>query len=258
MRSHFKFITYLLFSFLIISCSGPAEKTLTIALSKNSKNCRTWIASADSTAQVIELYTSSLDEALATFQSCDALIITGGSDINPALYGKESDTARCGRIDFRQDTLELALIDKALELGIPILGICRGSQMINVSFGGSLIIDIPTDVDTIVKHQLRKGFHKVTLEPGTKLAWATNVTHGMVTTNHHQAVDELGKELKIIARSPKDGVIEGVEWKDPEGKSFLMGVQWHPERDMYDNPLAVDLLELLLHEARRYQEKNLD
>ncbi len=258
MKTHLKFIIYFFFSVLIMSCSGPSEKTLTIALSKTNKNCYTWIASADSTAQVIELYTRSFDEALAKMNSCDALIITGGSDIDPGLYGKGADTARCGHIDFRRDTLELALIDKALELGIPILGICRGSQMINVALGGSLIIDIPTDIDTIVKHQLRKGFHEVTIEPGTKLAWATNVAKGEVTTNHHQAIDRLAEPLRFNAKSLLDGIIEGVEWKEPGGKSFLMGVQWHPERDMQDNPLSWDLLGLLLDEARHYQEKNLD
>ena len=258
MKTHFKYITFLFLSVLIISCSSPAEKTLTIALSKTNKNCYTWIASIDSTAEVIELYTPSLEEALAKMNSCDALIITGGSDINPDLYGKIADTSRCGRIDFRRDTLELALIDKALELGMPILGICRGSQMINVALGGSLIIDIPSDVDTIVKHQLRKGFHEVILEPGTKLAWATNVMRGSVTTNHHQAIDQLAEPLRINARSTLDGVIEGIEWKEPSGKSFLMGVQWHPERDMQDNPLSFDLLGLLLDEARRFKEKDLD
>jgi putative glutamine amidotransferase len=258
MKTYFKFTIYLFFSVLIVSCSSPTEKTLTIALSKTNKNCYTWIASADSTAEVIELYTPSTADALEKLNSCDALIITGGSDIFPGLYGKESDTSRCGKIDFRRDTLELALIEKALELGIPILGICRGSQMINVALGGSLIIDIPSDIDTIVKHQLRKGFHEVILEPGTKLAWATNVIRGSVTTNHHQAIDQLAEPLRVTAKSTLDGVIEGVEWKEPGGKSFLMGVQWHPERDMQDNPLSWDLLGLLLDEARRYQEKNLD
>lgn len=258
MKTSIKFIPYLFISVLIFSCSDPSEKTLTIALSKTNKNCYTWIASADSTAQVVELYTRSLDEALAKLDSCDALIITGGSDIYPGLYGKESDTTRCGQIDFRRDTLELALIKKALELGMPILGICRGQQMINVAMGGSLIIDIPTDIDTIVNHSQRKGLHGVTIEPGTKLAWTTNITSGNVTTAHHQAIDQLGEPLRVSARSTLDGIIEGIEWKEPEGKSFLMGVQWHPERDMHGDPLSWNLLELLLHEAQRFQEKDLD
>ncbi len=254
MKFRTNFIPYLFLFILAVSCTSQNEEPLTIALSKDNKNCHTWIASADSTAEVIELYTSSINEALTRLESCDALIITGGNDVYPGRYGKEADTIRCGRFDLRRDTLEIALIHKAIELGMPLLGICRGEQITNVALGGSLIIDIPTDVDTIVNHRLRQGYHEVTIESGTLMAQTTNVTNGNVTSAHHQAIDQLAEPLKISARSSLDGVVEAVEWKEPEGKSFLMAIQWHPERDMSGDPLSWNILNLLLQEAHDYQK----
>jgi len=265
MKTIFKTLFFSLLTLIVISCSEPAEKSLTIALSKgypvdSYQNYYQWIASGDSTAQVIEMYNRTLDEALTELANCEALIVTGGADIYPGEYGKETDTARCGQFDFKRDTLEFALIKKALELGIPIFGICRGEQILNIAMGGSLIIDIPTDHDTTVKHRIvdwRNCFHDVIVEPSTKLAWASNVGSGSVTSNHHQAIDQLADVFKVSARA-NDGIIEAIEWKNPEEKSFLMAVQWHPERMSKDNPLSWNLLELLLYEAHRYQEKNLD
>jgi len=258
-------MNFQLLALIITCCSGPTVKPLTIALSKgypvdSYQNYYQWIASGDSTTKVIEMYNRSLDEALTELENCEALIVTGGEDLYPGEYGKEIDTARCGRFDFKRDTLEFALIKKALDLGIPIFGICRGEQILNVAMGGSLIIDIPSDHDTIVKHRIKDWkncYHDVIIEPGTKLAWASNVTSGKVTSNHHQAVDKLSDVFKVSAQA-SDGIIEAIEWKDPEGKSFLMAVQWHPERMRKDNPLSWNLLELLLHEAHRFQEKELD
>ncbi len=265
MKTFLKTSIYFLFTILFISCSGTKEESLTIALSKgypaNSyQNYYNWIASGDSTVQVIEMYNRDLEAAIAELENCQALIVTGGADVYPGEYGKEADTARCGTIDFKRDTLEFALIKKALELEIPIFGICRGEQILNVAMGGSLIIDIPTDYDTTVKHRIvdwRNCYHDVMIEPGTKLAWASNVASGSVTSNHHQAIDELAEIFKVSARAA-DGIIEAIEWKDAEGKSFLLAVQWHPERMSKDNPLSWNLLELLLYEAHRFKEKDLD
>ena len=265
MKTIIKTFLFSLFTFIIFSCSGPQDKSLTIALSKgypvdSYENYYNWIASGDSTAKVIEMYNRKLDEALAELENCEALIMTGGADVYPGKYGKEMDTSRCGKFDFKRDTLEFELIKKALELGIPIFGICRGEQILNVAMGGSLIIDIPTDHDTTVKHRIkdwRNCYHNVLIEPSTKLAWASNAFTGSVTSNHHQAIDQLANVFKVSARAD-DRIIEAIEWKEPEGKSFLMAVQWHPERMSKDNPLSWNLLELLLHEANRYQEKDLD
>lgn len=265
MKTLFKTFFFSLLTLIVISCSVPTEEVLTIALSKgypvdSYQNYYHWIASGDSTVQVIEMYNRSLEEALTELENCEALILSGGADVYPGEYGKEMDTARCGQFDFKRDTLEFALIKKALDLGIPIFGICRGEQILNVAMGGSLIIDIPTDHDTIVKHRIKewkKCFHDVIVEPGTKLSWASNIISGKVSSNHHQSIDQLADAFKFSARAT-DGIIEAIEWKDAEGKSFLLAVQWHPERMRKDNPLSWNLLELLLHEAHRFQEKDLD
>lgn len=264
MKNFIKFFIYSFLVLLISSCKSPNDH-LTIALSKgypydNYQFYHKWVANGDSTAQVIELYNRPFDEALSKLEECQALIITGGPDVYPGKYGKESDTARCGTFDFKRDSLEFALIKKALELEMPIFGICRGEQILNVAMGGSLIIDIPTDHDTLIKHNTpdwKLCFHDVYIEPGTKIAWVTNVISGNVSSSHHQAIDQIADVFKVVARST-NGIVEAIEWKEPENKSFLMAVQWHPEMMNYEEPLSKGLIDLLIYEAKRYQETNLD
>jgi putative glutamine amidotransferase len=265
MKTSVKILFLFLFILGIQSCNSKEETPLKIALSKGYpakyyQNYYDWIKSADSTILVTEMYNHTLEEALSNLENCDALIVTGGADVYPGNYGKEKDTSRCGQFDFKRDTLEFALIKKALELNMPIFGICRGEQILNIALGGSLFIDIPTDYDTTIKHRIhdwQNCYHAVCVEPGTKFAQVTNVNKGNVTSNHHQAIDRLAKDLRAAARST-DGLIEAVEWKEPKGKSFLMAVQWHPERMNKDNPLSWNLLEFLIDEAKRFSEQGLD
>lgn len=213
-----------------------------------------WIHSADSTIETVNMYDFSIDSAVALLDNCSGLLLTGGNDIFPGLYGKISDTARCGEFDLKRDRLELALIARAMELDIPILGICRGQQMLNVAFGGSLIIDIPSDHDTIIKHRIPNTyqcFHPVNIEPATKLLWASNILNGSVNTRHHQAIDVLSDKLKVSALAP-DGIIEAVEWKAIGEQAFLMGVQWHPEQMDWNNPLSQSILEYFIMEVQSY------
>ncbi len=263
MKKFSNLLLIFLFIIGIYACQSTEQQNLKIALSKgypvkSYQNYYKWIHSADSTIVVEEMYHRKIKEAVKALKDFDALIVTGGADVYPGYYGKIADTARCGKFDHKRDTLEFALIKEALKLKMPIFGICRGQQIINIALGGSLIIDIPTDVkDTTVKHRIkewRKCYHEVSIEPGTKFSWATNVSKGNVTSNHHQAIDILAKDLRVCAKSA-DGIIEAVEWKDPENKSFLMAVQWHPERMAKDNPLSWNLLELLIEEAKRYREE---
>jgi putative glutamine amidotransferase len=259
----------ILFLFLIpiiLSFTPVQERPVKIALSKSSPNYINWIAKGDPSAVIIDLSVLKPDEALKELQGCSALLLTGGGDIDPVMYKNKRDRKVCTDIDAKRDKLEKTAICEALSLKMPILGICRGEQMLNVVLGGTLITDIPSymrskgkDKPVIeVKHQCEDYihcFHQIRVEPASLLHAITGSDTGSVTSNHHQAIDNVGKGLIISAKSP-DGITEAVEWKEPKGKSFLMGVQWHPERMDLSSKLSGKLLEKFLAEARRYSLKH--
>jgi putative glutamine amidotransferase len=138
---------------------------------------------------------------------------------------------------------------------MPVFGVCRGHQILNVFLGGTLVIDIPSDIKNHATHQCDDYLncrHEVNISPHTLLAAITLADSGTVTTNHHQAVDMISPALTANAHSG-DHIIEGIEWKDPEGKSFLAGVQWHPERMSPGNPLSGPLAETFIRKAYEYK-----
>jgi len=253
-------IALIALSLILSSCIRAIDYSIKIAISKASPDksytaYTNWIHSADSNLVTINMYEFTIDSALTLLEGCSGLLLTGGEDVFPGNYGKINDTARCGEFDLKRDSLELALINKALELNIPILGICRGQQIINVALGGSLIIDIPSDYDTNVIHRIPdsyKCFHDVSLENGTKLVWATNEMTGSVNSCHHQAIDLLADGLKVSARAI-DGIIEAIEWDEMSDQSFLMGVQWHPEQMDLDNPLSKSVLEYFMMQIKAFK-----
>jgi putative glutamine amidotransferase len=247
--------------YCLTGCGGKAEEIpVNIALSKGSPaesyaNYYDWVNSLDSSANCLDMYDMPMNSALILLKSCSGLILTGGTDINPALYDQPGDTLKCTTTDDYLDQLELRLIDSAMAWGMPMLGICRGHQMMNVAFGGSLIIDIPTMFDTTVSHRCENYmtcFHPVEIENGSMLSNITGLQNGTVNSNHHQGIKELSPELKIVAYSP-DGLPESVEWADPVNKPFLLGVQWHPERLGNENPLSGKVGQKFLEECRKYK-----
>ena len=155
-------------------------------------------------------------------EELDGLVLVGGDDIPPDAYGQQPhETVKImpkQRYDF-----ESQLIPAWLSSGKPILGVCLGMQFTNVVSGGTLIQDIPSQVGTEVTH--RRKYHDVRIEPDSSLAKLLGKQEAKVYSNHHQAVDKLGKKLKIIAHAD-DGVIEALERVDG---GFGLFVQWHPE-----------------------------
>jgi putative glutamine amidotransferase len=213
-----------------------------VAVTRISPNYSNWIKQNDSTILLVNMAEMTIDSALHVLDVCSGLLLTGGEDVNPDLYGKPELKKECQEINSARDSLEIALIGKALSKKMPVLGICRGEQILNVALGGTLIADIPAyfrekmDNDNPVQKNIvhqsddwQHCYHPVGLVPNTVLEKILHVKSGSVTSNHHQAVDRLAPDLRCNAKSP-DGIIEGVEWKEPSGKSFLIGVQWHPER----------------------------
>ncbi|WP_227869955.1 gamma-glutamyl-gamma-aminobutyrate hydrolase family protein [Streptomyces otsuchiensis] len=159
-------------------------------------------------------------DAPALLERLDGLIVSGGPDVAPERYGAARDP-RCGPEYEERDGWELALIRAALDTGVPLLGICRGLQLLNVALGGTLVqhLDGHSGPPGVF------GTHPVRPVPGTLLAGALGEDELSVPTYHHQAVDRLGDGLVVSAYAP-DGTVEAVERPGP---SWVLGVQWHPE-----------------------------
>lgn len=166
--------------------------------------------------------------AAALVAEVDGLCIPGGPDIHPSLYG-HAPHEMLGPTDAELDAFERALVVEALEGGVPLLGICRGAQMINVAAGGTLHQHLPACVDGALAHRqevdIGRVTHPVRVAAGSALA--TGLAREVLEVNslHHQAVDRLGDGLRAVAWAP-DGVVEAVEGV---GEAFLLGVQWHAE-----------------------------
>jgi putative glutamine amidotransferase len=177
--------------------------------------------------------------------SVDGIIFTGGGDIAPERFGKADEAGRCEGIKPQRDDHELRVCDVARRRALPILGICRGEQLLNVAFGGTLITDIPTARDH-VKQDGQDARHAISTVADSIVAQLAAADRAEVNSSHHQAVDRLAEPFVVTARA-NDGTIEAFEWADPHGKPFLLAVQWHPERMNQSEPLAGPIFELFLN-----------
>lgn len=166
-------------------------------------------------------------------KNCDGVLLTGGEDVHPRFYNRPDFYDYCFKDDVSEarDEFELEVLRYTEANKIPVLGICRGLQIANVFFGGTLIPDIPTwgKFNHSKLPDDSDRYHKITVDPSSWLYSVIDRQEGTVNSNHHQSADIIGKGLIVSAFSP-DGVVEALERKDPEGKSFLCLVQWHPER----------------------------
>jgi putative glutamine amidotransferase len=209
---------------------------------------------ADSTVIAVNMYTLSVDSAIKLLTTCNALLLTGGEDVDPVNYGKINELNKCEEINRYRDSLEFALIRRAIEMKMPIFGICRGEQILNVALGGTLYTDIPTDFDTTEIHRCpsaaKSCLHSVAIRESL-LYNITGQEAGMVNSYHHQAVEKPAPGLKISAYS-SNKVPEAIESDNTVVKSFLMGVQWHPERLSQNPSLALPLAKRFVTEARKY------
>ncbi len=248
----------------ISGCSTQEEhqkEPVRIAISKavpekSYRNYIKWLHAADSTVVCIDMYHLGVDSALKVLETCDGLLLTGGEDINPDRYGETFDSSKCDLPDNYRDTLEFALIGKALKLKLPIQGICRGHQMLNAYFGGTLYQDIPTDVGTKVKHRhppYKPSKHNISIAKNSLLNEISGVEEGIVNSNHHQAVNKLAPGLKAVAHTD-DGLVESVELIDTDGQAYLLGVQWHPEAMNYTDPLSINIVKRFIQEARKHRK----
>lgn len=158
-------------------------------------------------------------------EGLDGLILSGGQDVNPKLYG-QAPSPFLGAVRDDRDFFEIHALQAAFARRIPILGVCRGMQLLNVAFGGTLHQDIPQELgfDHQQKHHRHDPCHKVEIYSDTLLHKILENSHIDTNSFHHQSVKDLASCFRINARS-EDGVIEGIEHKE----GFVLGVQWHPE-----------------------------
>jgi putative glutamine amidotransferase len=182
----------------------------------------------------------------------DGLLLTGGGDIDPALFGEAPHPALSDVAPIR-DTFEAAAARWALERGVPLLCVCRGMQVLNVALGGTLYQDVGTEPGTQLEHR-QKGprnepTHKVKVTPGSRLAEVMGADEVEVNSMHHQAVKSLGQGLAACAWAP-DQIVEGIELPSADG--FVLAVQWHPEELIgHSEPARRLFSALVTHAAAR-------
>lgn len=172
--------------------------------------------------------TDHIEELSQCFDLCDGILMTGGHDVDPGIYHAERKK-ECGVSCRERDAMERYLFEKAVEQDKPVLGICRGIQLMNALLGGSLYQDLPTEHPSFVEHHMSRPYdvpiHSVEVLQGTMLADIIGAGIYPVNSYHHQAIKDLAEKAETMAVS-EDGLVEAI---CVPGKKFIVGVQWHPE-----------------------------
>ena len=230
--------------FCVASCDKNKKKT--IILSKASDNYINWIESRD--IIIIDAYNiSNIDSIL---NLADGIILTGGEDIYPLMYNDTNNIKLCGEFDFRRDTLEKKLFDYAFNNKLPLIGVCRGMQMMNVASGGTLFGDLPTEIgDSIMHRNNGEVMHNIMVTNNNidniSMIFPVNgkvlpkKQFFKVNSWHHQGLKEIAENIIVIAES-YDGLPEAVVI-NKKVHPFMIGVQFHPERLGKYNPIHVNM-----------------
>jgi putative glutamine amidotransferase len=223
---------------------------------EKNQNYVRWLAgeSSDITITVISEKKNNLNEV----GSSDALLLSGGRDIHPRFYkNKTLLYPNCPQdgFDEKRDDFEIDAFSLAQKKNLPVLGICRGMQLINSVLGGSLHQDLGEGLNKV--HRAGQGTdktHPITIEKNTLLNEIVKIDMGTVNSAHHQSIDKVGGGLKVNSFSA-DGTIEGLEWRKRSDKPFLLLVQWHPERmfkcNLEGSPLSKNLRDRFIEEAQK-------
>jgi putative glutamine amidotransferase len=208
----------------------------------NFQNYPDWIK-GNYDIEIIEL--SYLNNNIQDLNICDGLLLTGGVDIKPEIENYENAPTQFNTI---RDAFEMKILSLALSRNIPILGICRGMQLINLYFGGSLILDLGQR-NISHKKQENDNIHSIQVDKKSALYNIVGVESGDVNSAHHQAINQLANCLIMCAKS-SDGVVEAIELIDKKDQ-FLLAVQWHPERmNNPKSPFAKNIREAFLENIK--------
>ena len=236
------------FTLFLLFCVASCEKNnkKTIILSKASDNYINWIESRD--IIIIDAYNiSNIDSIL---NLADGIILTGGEDIYPLMYNDTNNIKLCGEFDFRRDTLEKKLFDYAFNNKLPLIGVCRGMQMMNVASGGTLFGDLPTEIgDSIMHRNNGEVMHNIMVTNNNidniSMIFPVNgkvlpkKQFFKVNSWHHQGLKEIAENIIVIAES-YDGLPEAVVI-NKKVHPFMIGVQFQPERLGKYNPIHVNM-----------------
>jgi putative glutamine amidotransferase len=204
---------------LVLVTSIPRSVRTTLGVDMDNATVNQRLAELVVAAGGVPVATDTWADPEALLERVDALVLNGGSDVAPNLYGAEPHEAT-GAPNARRDDFELRLARGALERQLPVLGVCRGMQVLNVARGGTLVQDLEGHNE---REAWDRPVHEVEVEPGSRVARAFG-GRTAVNSVHHQAIDRLGSGLRATAHAP-DGVIEAIEADD----GLAVGVQWHPE-----------------------------
>jgi putative glutamine amidotransferase len=187
-------------------------------------------------------------EVMKLIEQCDAVLLPGSrADVDPAKYDAPRNPHTADS-DPGRDTVDELLLQDAYNMKKPVLGICYGMQMLNVYRSGTLV----QHIESAINHEAGRKVavaHTVEVEPASKLAGILGGTHEVpVNSSHHQSADVIGDGLRVVARSPEDGIIEAVEGTSPD--HFVLAVQWHPERSVDDDEPSRAIFRALVEAAR--------
>ncbi len=230
------------------------QNKITIGVTDCSKynNYASWIAAYGPEVNVIRL--SASEGNLDALSRCNGVLLTGGEDVHPRFYHQPEMYAYCYKDDVSEerDAFEWKVLEYTEANKMPVMGICRGLQIANVFFGGTLIPDIPA----WGKYNHSKlpddsdRYHEVSVDPNSWLHGIVGDTTGLINSNHHQSAGRVGTGLIVSALSP-DGVVEALERKDPSAGALLCLVQWHPERMKDQQSNFVQKVRTVFMEAAR-------
>lgn len=236
----------LIIGYLLINYGAKAQKLIILSKADENSAYRTYLLKADATLILKSAFHQSPDSILCWLKQASGIVITGGEDIHPVNYHKESELSLCGKIDTYRDSLERVLFQYAFSHCIPYLGICRGEQMLNVALGGSLIRDIPKQWKGAHSHIIPNDTakHPVRIIKSSKLYQITHCDSAVVNSFHHQCVENIAEKLNISAYAD-DGIPEAIESIDNDWKAI--GIQWHPERLDFNHPLSGNIIRWFLN-----------
>ncbi|HWR94534.1 MAG TPA: gamma-glutamyl-gamma-aminobutyrate hydrolase family protein [Flavobacterium sp.] len=207
----------------------------------NYANYPIWLKSYESAIEIIEL--SYEINNIQDVSICDAVIFTGGVDMDTIEKIEYANAPK--KFNRARDLFEMAVLKKSLQEQKPILGICRGLQLINVYFGGTLHLDIGETKNKTHQRETKDKTHPIKIEKDSLFYKIVKQEFGEVNSAHHQSIDKLGSGLKTVAHT-KDGLIEAIESVNPN-EQFLVAVQWHPERmSNLESPFSKNILCALL------------
>jgi putative glutamine amidotransferase len=221
------------------------------------ENYPVWVKGDDNNIEIVELHweKQNLDEVWDLVEDCDGIVLTGGVDIHPRFYENErlQFPNGDGKFNEERDEFEMHVFETALNFHLPVLAICRGLQLVNVALGGDLI----QDLEEAGKKNHRRmenvdDEHAISISENSLVKEVIGSGAANINGAHHQAIGNLSDELMATAISP-DGVIEAVEFKEKEGESWMLAVQWHPERmkDRETNPASKNIREKFLEEVKK-------